>query len=130
MPFDTTAQAAAAKALAQAQSAQKTAGYIALAKKAGLVLLVIIVLILVMRSRKKRQAEKDAAMIRATASDLPGGGQPVLVGAGPNALESGQQLAIQADATRERQRQDVAALVDSQPDDVAALLQGWLAEGK
>jgi flagellar M-ring protein FliF len=128
MPFDTTAAAAAAKALSQAQSAQKTAGYIDLAKKAGLVLLVIIVLILFMRGRRKKEQE---TMIQATASDLPAG-QPVLVGGGPSALESGQQLALtrEADVNRERQRQDVAALVDSQPDDVAALLQGWLAEGK
>jgi flagellar biosynthesis/type III secretory pathway M-ring protein FliF/YscJ len=31
---------------------------------------------------------------------------------------------------RDRVREEVSALVDSQPDDVAAMLQGWLDEQK
>jgi flagellar M-ring protein FliF len=36
----------------------------------------------------------------------------------------------EADRSQDQMRHDVAALVDSQPDDVAQMLQGWLAERK
>ena len=131
LPFDTSAAAAAQKELAAAASAQKKAEYIDLAKKVGLALIIVIVLIILMRRRGK----KDAAMIDAQASDLPPNAGLLLnpgIAGGPAALEAGQQLAIaqEADVNRDRMRSDVAALVDSQPDDVAALLQNWLAEGK
>ncbi len=124
LPFDGTAAAAAKAQIAQADKAAKTSQYLELAKKAGLGLLVLIVLIMLMRGRKR----DNGAMIEATASDLPGG---MLIPPAPMALESGQQLAItQAAAGQEQMRDEVAALVDSQPDDVAQMLQGWLAEQK
>lgn len=132
LPFDTSAQAAAQKELADAASAEKMAGYIDLAKKAGLALIVVIVLIVLMRRRGK----KDAAMIDAQASDLPPGAGLLLnpgVSGGTHAIGGGSQLAIEqaeSDVNRDRMRSDVAALVDNQPDDVAQLLQSWLAEGK
>jgi flagellar M-ring protein FliF len=127
LPFDTTAAAAANKEIAAAAGAAKTAQYIDIGKKALLGLVVLIVLILFMRRRTKEQA-----MIEATASDLPQR-DSVLLGAagGAAALEAGQlALPGESDVNRERMRHDVAALVDNQPDDVAELLQGWLAEGK
>jgi flagellar M-ring protein FliF len=131
LPFDTTAAAAAQKELAAAAGAAKTTQYIDLGKKAGLALIVVIVLIVLMR----RRGRKDAALIDAQASDLPPGAGLLLnpgIGTSPAAIGAGGQLAItqEADVNRDRMRSDVAALVDRQPDDVAQLLQGWLAEGK
>ncbi|HST80447.1 MAG TPA: flagellar basal-body MS-ring/collar protein FliF [Kineosporiaceae bacterium] len=127
LPFDTTAAAAATKALADAASAAQTAQYVEIGKKAAIALLIVIILFLVMRRRKK-DAE---SMIDATASDLPGSGL-VLAANQPAAISASEQLAItaQADLSRDKMRDDVAALVDNQPDDVAQMLQGWLLERK
>jgi flagellar M-ring protein FliF len=127
LPFDTTAAAAAAKALADAQAAAKTTQYLEIGKKAGIALLILIILFLVMRRRKK-----DADnVIDVTASDLPNGGL-VLAASQPMAIEATEQRAIDSRSSddRDRMRDDVAALVDNQPDDVAQMLQGWLAERK
>jgi flagellar M-ring protein FliF len=121
LPFDQTAAAAAASQLAQANKAAKMTGYLDLAKKAGLGLLVLVVLILLLRGRKKE------VTVEATASDLP---ESVLVTPAPLALDSGEQRALSAarSADEARMQDEVAALVDSQPEDVAQMLQGWLAE--
>jgi flagellar M-ring protein FliF len=131
LPFDTTAAAAAQKQLAAAAKDAKTASYIDLAKKVGLVLLAIIVVIIFMRRRKRMLAEQEEqTRIEATARDLPNSGL-VLNQAG-TAINHSQQLALtqESDASRDRMRDEVSALVDSSPDDVAAMLQGWLAERK
>jgi flagellar M-ring protein FliF len=126
LPFDTTAAAAASKELAAAAKAAKTAQYLEIGKKAAIALLILIILFLVMRRRKQ-----DEPPIEATAMDLPNSGL-VLAADEPVAIESGDQLAIaaEADLTRDKMRDDVAALVDNQPDDVAQMLQGWLEERK
>jgi flagellar M-ring protein FliF len=125
LTFDSTATQAAAKELAAVQKAERTAGYLDLGKKAGIGLLVLVALILMTRRRK------GEATVEAAASDLP---QPIMGGlqalaAAPAALGSaptGAELAIE----RDRIREEVAEFVDSQPDDVAAVIQSWLAERK
>lgn len=133
LPFDTTAQAAASKEIAAADKAAKTASYVELGKKAGIGLLVVVGLILMLR-----RGRKDAP-IEATASDLPASGlvlPPALagafgpagaIGAGGAGADAGQ-AALTAGPSRDQIRQDVAALVDNQPDEVAEMLQGWLSE--
>jgi flagellar M-ring protein FliF len=123
LPFDATASAAAAKELAAAQQSEQTAQYLELGKKAGLGLLVLIILFLMSRRRKKA----NAARITATASDLPPGTGMVL---SAEALEGGEQFALaqKREPNKEQMRDDVAALVESQPDDVARMLTGWLEE--
>ncbi|GLY27017.1 flagellar basal-body MS-ring/collar protein FliF [Kineosporia sp. NBRC 101731] len=127
LPFDTTAADAASKALEAQASAERTAGYLGLAKQTGLTLLVLVVVLIFLRRRKKRRIEEEEARIEATASDLPDG---MLLS--PQALAHNQQLALaqEADLSRDRMREEVSAMVDNQPDDVAAMLQGWLAERK
>jgi flagellar M-ring protein FliF len=125
LPFDETAAAAAKAEIAAADKAAKMTGYLDLGKKAGLGLLVLVMLIMLMRGRKKNP------VIEATASDLPA---PPLMASTPMALEAGEnQLALAASAAaagQEKMRDEVAALIDSQPEDVAQMLQGWLAAGK
>jgi flagellar M-ring protein FliF len=125
LPFDTTAEAAATKELAAAAKAAKNASYLALAKKVGIALLILIIFFMAMRRRKK-----DETTIETMATDLPNSG--LVLNPEQAALGSGSQLAIAAESevTRDKMRDDVAALVDNQPDDVAQMLQGWLAERK
>ena len=132
--FDTTAAKAAAKQLADAQAAERTSTYLDLGKKAALVLGVLMVLLVAWRRRRDPGA---TTRVSAIASDLPAGGT-VLVG---GALTDGRVPALGAApedtaadaetrAKRERMRQELTAFVDSQPDEIAQLVQGWLAERK
>lgn len=130
LPFDTSTQAAAAKELAAANKAAKTTTYVEIGKKAGIGLLVLVVLLVAMRRGRK------AAPIEGVATDLPASGLvlPPALGAGTFGgmgaigAGSGEQPALLAGPTRDQIRDEVAALVDNQPDEVAEMLQGWLGE--
>jgi flagellar M-ring protein FliF len=142
LPFDTTTAQAAAKQLADAQSAARTASYLDFGKKAGLALLVVLALFLVWRRGRGGETR-----VEAVASDLPAEGNVLLspevqaaiadgrlraLAAGPDA--AGQSLrkgdGDDSRVRRERMRDELTAFVDSQPDDIAQLVQGWLAQRK
>jgi flagellar M-ring protein FliF len=136
IPFDTTAAAEAQKEIEAAQKAERTQGYIATGRKAGLWLLGLLVVFFLLKRRRKRD---DETTVEATASNLPGAaeGRVLPAGVGVGALEGGMLPALTAAGgapgapglmDRDRVREEVSALVDSQPDDVAAMLQGWLEE--
>jgi flagellar M-ring protein FliF len=62
---------------------------------------------------------------------LAAGRLPALAGAGGvHALPDGSAPAQPADPTvnRERMRSELAEFVDNQPEEIAQLVQGWLAE--
>ena len=135
VPFDTTAAKAAAKQLTDAQAAQRTATYLDLGKKAALGLVVLIVLFLAWRRRGSTAA---ATRVSALARDLPAEGT-VLVGGAitdghPPALTAAPAPDTASDPAvrlkREQMRSELAAFVDSQPDEIAQLVQSWLAERK
>ncbi|HET9657790.1 MAG TPA: flagellar basal-body MS-ring/collar protein FliF [Kineosporiaceae bacterium] len=138
LPFDTSAATAAAKEVKAAASAAQTAQYLDLAKKAGLVLAAIVVGVILLRRRGR------GASVQAYASDLPdqalvlpGAVQPAL-GAGPAsgqfALPGHELPALDLEAeqamNRERLRDEVARMVDNQPEEVAQVIQGWLSQRK
>jgi len=142
IPFDTTANSSAAKELAAAQAQAKTVSYIDLAKKAALGLVLLIAGLVMLRKRRK------AAKVEASAGDLvprqyadqyylPGPGMTGLPGtAGMPAIEGIDPAVLALAAApdkdpvleREVMREQVSQLVDNQADDVAAVIQGWLAE--
>jgi flagellar M-ring protein FliF len=125
LAFDTTSTQAAAKELEAAQKAERTAGYLDLGKKAGIGLLVLVALFLMTRRRK------GGATVEAAASDLPDPGLTAgrqMLGGAPVAITS--ELEVDPVIERDRMRDEVAALVDNQPDEVAAMIQGWLSERK
>jgi flagellar M-ring protein FliF len=130
MPFDHSAEQANAKELAQAEAAQKSAQRMKLYRNGGLAAVVALMVLLAwLRARRRTKAREQAtsyvveqlraeAAARAEAQELAAA---QLLGeleppAGPNP----------ADEIRE----ELNALVERQPDDVAALLRGWLVEPK
>ena len=137
LAFDTTAAQAAAKQLAQAQSAERTAGYLDLGKKAGLALLVLVVLVLAWR-----RGRGDGTRVEAVAANLPAEGSALLLPELQAALNDGRLPALGAGparanapdadpvATRERMRDELTAFVDAQPEEIAQLVQGWLSQRK
>ncbi|HYJ75301.1 MAG TPA: flagellar basal-body MS-ring/collar protein FliF [Kineosporiaceae bacterium] len=129
--FDTTAAKAAAKQLADAQAAERTASLLDIGKKAAIGLALLVALLVAWRRRRATGGTR----VSAVASDLPAEGT-VLAGA----ITDGRMAALAAlpeeavdeetRARRDRMRQELTAFVDSQPDEIAQLVQGWLAERK
>jgi len=132
LAFDTTAAATAQKELEAAEAAQKQAGYLDLGTKAGLALLVLIALIVAVRRRSK------APRVDVMARDLPSDNAFLLAQEMQTAIAAGHlggQPALTSQAEdagrqRDRLRDEVSAFVDSQPDDIAQLVQGWLSQRK
>jgi flagellar M-ring protein FliF len=134
LPFDTTTSVAAAKDLASAQKDAQLAQYIDLGKKAGLVILAIVGLVIFL----KRRPSDDEPNINVTASDLPGVLMPSrieAIGAGRATLpyedqQSPRSITAQSEPAieRERLRDEISGLVDSQPEEMAQLVQGWLGD--
>ncbi len=129
MPFDRSSEKAAKAEIAAAKSADAHAKQMNLLRNGGLILLIaLIVLLAWLKGRKKARARAEAAsyvveqlrqeaLARATAE-----AQLEAANVGVKALEAAEQN--EADEMRD----ELAALVERQPEDVAALLRGWLVE--
>ena len=127
MPFDRTVEQSAAAELAASQKAEKKAQTMTMARNGGLIVLVmLVVLVAWIQARRRAKARVEAtdyvveqlrrdAAERAAQAEL----EPP---AAMLALE-----AAEADHANEM-RDEIAALVERQPEDVAALLRGWLVE--
>jgi flagellar M-ring protein FliF len=124
LPFDTTAAEAAQAEIKAAEQAQRTQGYIDLGKRVGLWMLGLLVVLFLLKRWRRRD---DETTVEATATDLPAEGVVI-----PPQLEPTRVPALTAPEAldRDQVREEVAALVENQPDDVATMLQGWLDEQK
>lgn len=130
LPFDRTAEEATAAQIAAADEAEAAAARMDLYRNLGLGLVVLLVALLAWRRAKRAAADRDAARQyvveqlraeqqakRAAAAELEDIDSPALA-----ALEAAQER------ESENLRLQLEQLVESQPDDVAALLRGWLVE--
>jgi flagellar M-ring protein FliF len=128
LPFDRSAEKAAKAELAAAKKADASTHQRTLIRNSGLVVLILLILLLAwLKGRKHARARADAtsyvveqlrqdALERATAEAALEPSAAVL------ALESMEHT--ESDEIRD----ELAALVERQPEDVAALLRGWLVE--
>jgi flagellar M-ring protein FliF len=130
MPFDRTAEKAAQQQLKAAQDAESQAQLMSMLKTGGLVLLVGAILLLAwLRGRKKQKLREQATsyvveQIRQRQEPPqidPVEAVPALEPGPTPAPDEAHRLQIAA-------RDEIAALVERQPDEVAALLRGWLVE--
>ncbi|HET6529346.1 MAG TPA: flagellar basal-body MS-ring/collar protein FliF [Actinoplanes sp.] len=131
MPFDTSAAENAQKALAESAAAEATAKQQSLIKTAGLALVVLILLFLAWRAgrrAKKRKALSPAelAHLEAMQAALEQQRLAELNAAIPTPAIA---AAIEDDSREERQR-EIEQMVEDQPEEMAALLRGWLAAGR
>lgn len=127
LPFDRTAEKQAAAELAAAKKADASANQMNLIRNSGLVAAVLVILLLAwLKSRKRAKARAAATsyvveqlkaeqLERAAVSQVET--SPALL-----ALESTEQ------SETEEMLDELAALVERQPEDVASLLRGWLVE--
>ncbi|MGN6331570.1 MAG: flagellar basal-body MS-ring/collar protein FliF [Motilibacteraceae bacterium] len=138
MPFDQSAEKDAQTQLAEAKKAEQTASRMSLIKTGGLVgLVVLVVLYALLAGRKRRKAPalspEERLQIEALqrslelanvqpAGELTGTGNVAIAALDPApAPDPAAQLAALA-------RDEIGQLVQQQPEEVAQLLRGWLAD--
>ena len=132
MPFDSSAADQAAEAEAKAGLAEQQQQVVSMAKTGAMVLGILILLFLAWRySRKSKRsqlsaeelaelAEMQAALDAAQARELAGADVLPAIEAAP---EPDGRL-----EEREARQKEIAEMVATQPDEVAQLLRGWLAD--
>lgn len=132
MPFDTTAAKQAATELAQAAKAHRTQWMLSAAKSGGLLLIVLLVIgLLIRRSRGPVAVETVPASIIAELEEA----RRALTAreSEPLAVEMHERPTLPPGLDSDGRRriavqEEIGALVESQPDEVAQLLRSWLAD--
>ncbi len=133
MSFDTTAAAKAAKELKQAEAAQQRAQLFGYVKQGAIGLVLLLAVLLAWITRRKRRAERQAdaflELERVEQAAAIGGKSPAAIESaeGAPAIEGGPETGA-APSGHMRRKDDLVALVERQPDEVAELLRGWLAD--
>ncbi len=123
MPFDRSQEEAAAAALAAAAEADQKAQTMSLAKTGGLVLLLLLVLLAAWRQSRKRSRLREQATTYVV-EQLRRSNEAVAAAPIPAELPAPDTTA----ELRMAARDEIAALVERQPEEVAQLLRGWLVE--
>ncbi|MGY1637921.1 flagellar basal-body MS-ring/collar protein FliF [Geodermatophilus sp. SYSU D00742] len=128
MAFDTTAADRAAAELEAAQAAEQQAQLWSMIRTGGIALgIALLVLVVWLRSRRNREDEEDYEELA-----LP---DDVLAELDRIRIESTREIPVDTRAPeleaaeRQRVRGEIAAMVSEKPDEVAAMLRGWLSEG-
>lgn len=135
LPFDSSATEQAGKALAEAGQAEQQAQLMSYAKTGAMVLAVLFLMFLAWRASRKSkrsaltdveltQLEEMQAALEASRGNraLEGTGSPLELG--PGDAES----AAREQDERDGRRRELTDMVESQPDEMANLLRGWLAD--
>jgi flagellar M-ring protein FliF len=124
MAFDRSGEQAAAEELAAAEAAERWDRIWDTARTAGIVLLVAIaILIAWLRNRRNARERKEAAdaLVEQLRRDQ--------ANADATAVSPAVEVvASEEELEAERRREEIAELVEKQPEDVANLLRGWLVE--
>ncbi len=125
MPFDRTAAKTAAAELAAANKATAKSAMMSQIKTGSLVGIVLMALLIAwLRGRKRRKARDEATkyvveQLRRSEAPAPA------IQAGPAA---GELPGPDPAQLRTAARDEIAAMVERQPEEVAQLLRGWLVE--
>jgi flagellar M-ring protein FliF len=133
LPFDATAAAAAKSALDSAGKTDQRNQLLATGKTIGAALIVLLLLFGAWRSSKKSKPVPLTEEEHSQLAEM----QLVLQDARSRALTGGDEIPALESAPspdlaghREAHQEELAVLVERQPDEVAALLRGWLADKK
>jgi flagellar M-ring protein FliF len=121
--FNRTAQETAKKELDAAAAADKKAETLTLYRNIGIgVVAVLVLLVMWLRGRKKAKARQAATTLVVEQLREEAASRHAITEGSP-AL-----LALEQDTAADEMREELAALVERQPEDVANLLRGWLVD--
>jgi flagellar M-ring protein FliF len=127
LPFDRATETAAAKELAAEKAAAAKASRMDMLRNGTIGVLVLLALLLAWlrgRKRAKQREEATSYVVEQLRSDASRREEARVLETPATAL-----LSLEGTRTPEDEmRDELIALVDSQPEDVAALLRGWLVE--
>ena len=123
MPFDRSQEQAAKAEIAAAQKAEQKAQLMSMGKTAGLVLLVLLILLAAWRQSRKRTQLREQATSYVVEQ----------LRRKNEALDAPEAIAAELPAAEPAElrmvaRDEISALVERQPEEVAQLLRGWLAD--
>jgi flagellar M-ring protein FliF len=133
MAFDTTAAKAAEEELAAQKKAEQSSSMTSMARTGGVVLIVLVTLFLAYRSAKRAQVTRlPIALPAGSSTALGGGGAMSLPSAEPDIELVLDMPAVEALPAVNEQRieiqNEIGSLIDRQPEEVASVLRGWLAD--
>jgi flagellar M-ring protein FliF len=132
LPFDTTAADAAAADMTAAREAEESAAMWSMIRSGGIAAgIALVVLIVWLRSRRNREVEEDYEPLelsddmlleleRLRVQSTREAAAPVI---------DTRQMELEA-AERQKVRGEISTMVSEKPDEVAAMLRGWLSENK
>jgi flagellar M-ring protein FliF len=129
MEFDTTAADAAAEELAAAEEAERQAQMWSLIKTGGIALgIALLVLVVWLRSRRKDEDEEEDYEALELADDVMAELDRIRIES-TRAVPVVDNAALELEAAeRARVRGEISSMVSEKPDEVAAMLRGWLSE--
>ncbi len=125
MPFDRTQEKAAAAELAAAQKADRQAKMLSMARTGGLFLLLAVIFLLAWRRSRKREKLRQQAT-HYMVEQIRQNREPAAAVAAPAPVP--ELAGSEQGELRMAARDEIAALVERQPEEVAQLLRGWLVE--
>ncbi|RBY79627.1 flagellar M-ring protein FliF [Geodermatophilus sp. TF02-6] len=127
MAFDTSAADQAAAELETAQEAERQAQLWSMVKTGGIALgIALLVLVVWLRSRRRQEVEEDYEPLELT-DDVMAELDRIRIESTREAPVDDAAAELEA-AERQRVRGEIAAMVSEKPDEVAAMLRGWLSE--
>jgi flagellar M-ring protein FliF len=127
LPFDTTAAEAAQQALEEASGAQAAAQRWSVLRTVALVVVIVVVVVATLLAARRRRPSVDVLDI--SPLEEPAGDRQLAAldaALGAAALDARQRTPESLEVGR--RGQEVADLVERQPDEVADLLRTWLAD--
>jgi flagellar M-ring protein FliF len=130
MPFDTTAAKQAAADLQAAKAAESSAQMWSMIKTGGIAAGIALVVLLVwLRSRRREEIEEEYEPLELS-DDMLAELDRLRVASSREAPDvDNRALELEA-AERQKVRGDISTMVSERPDEVAAMLRGWLSENK
>jgi flagellar biosynthesis/type III secretory pathway M-ring protein FliF/YscJ len=130
LPFDTTAADAAAAEMEAAREAEASEQMWSMIRTGGIAAgIALVVLIVWLRSRRREEVEEEYEPLELT-DDMLAELDRLRVASSREAVEiDNRQLELEA-AERQKVRGEISAMVSERPDEVAAMLRGWLTENK
>ncbi|UOY03917.1 flagellar basal-body MS-ring/collar protein FliF [Blastococcus sp. PRF04-17] len=130
LPFDTTAADAAAAEMEAAREAEAAEQMWSMIRTGGIAAgIALVVLVVWLRSRRQVEIEEEYEPLELTDDMLAELDRMRVQSVREEAKPDNRALELEA-AERQKVRSEISTMVSEKPDEVAAMLRGWLSENK
>ena len=130
LPFDTTAADAAAADMTAAREAEESAAMWSMIRSGGIAAgIALVVLVVWLRSRRAGEIEEEYEPLELTDDMLQELDRLRIQSTRQEAKVDTRALELEAEE-RQKVRGEISTMVSERPDEVAAMLRGWLTENK